>query len=176
MNRVLSFIESYAKEASKLNRDFDLVKDNSWNSLVIMNELFFQISHVFTIMVPEYGERNRDINDLGDELSDILLQLLYLKETEEISFADVPFSYDFDDVEGLVVVAGQLVEGLMEKYGYRFKKGHEDFQNIDDFIVDRLLKVFFLVFNIADLYGIDLENKFMEMINTAQCFLSKSSN
>lgn len=174
MNRVKSFIEKYEMKASQLNKGFDLVKDQDWNSLVVMNELFFQISHVFTIMAPEYGEKERDIHDLGDELSDILLQLLYLKEKENIVFDTDQYVCSYDDVEGLVIVGGQLLEGLMEKYGYRFKKNHENFLELDDFIENRLLKMFFLVFNIAEIYDIDIEKKFDEMLISAKDFLKKS--
>ena len=59
----------------------------------------------------------------------------------------------------------------MEKYGYRFNKPRKGFSTIDDFIENRILRLFDITYQIAEKYNLEIEREFFLMLNDAYTFL-----
>ena len=110
-------------------------------------------------------------------MSDILLQLSYLIELENINIElDNYKDYTYDKIDGLPILFGQLSEALLEKNDYRFKKERATFNNIDEFIKDRITKILLICFNYANKNNIDLLKEFDLMYVDATKFLEKKLN
>lgn len=176
MNKIQKFLNNYYYEAIKLSDSFSKTREKEWNALVILNELSVQLGQIYNIIYDnEYVEEiNRKFYNLGDELSDVLLQLIALydymylekiylniKEFREVNFMSLP------------IILGQLNEAVMEKYGYRFKKPRGNFELLDDFIRNRIFSLLIIVFQIASFHGLDMEQEFSEMLIDANQFLDK---
>ena len=69
------------------------------------------------------------------------------------------------------ILFGQLNEAIMEKYGYRFNKPRKGFSTIDDFIENRILRLFDITYQIAEKYNLEIEREFFLMLNDAYTFL-----
>ena len=88
MNILEHFVKEHYQNAIKLKERFKSIEDKPWDSLTVMAELNVQIGHVFTVLKDCQGliEPGRAINNLGDEISDVLLQLSYLAYLEGVTF------------------------------------------------------------------------------------------
>lgn len=180
MDNFQSFIANKYLEAIVLKEKFKEVEDNEWNSLTVMLELGVQLGHVHNIYTKNQSidESERHFDNLGDELSDVLLQLTYLSYLEHINFENLSMYEKFHcassvQLNALSVLYGQLSEALMEKYGYRFAKPKNGFDDLDCFIKDRIMRMFLIIFSIAKENNIDMNEEFDRMNEDARNFLSK---
>lgn len=177
MNQVQLFVDEFYDQAICLSNAFSITRKHDWNALIILNELSVQLGQIYNIMYDNevVGEKNRKFHNLGDELSDVLLQLLSLYDcmyTEPIQI-----QCEFREIHwmSLPILLGQLNEAVMEKYGYRFTKPREGFETVDDFIRYRIFLLLSIVFQIACFHGLDINTEFSEMILDASNFLNKHS-
>ena len=176
MNILEHFVKEHYQNAIKLKERFKSIEDKPWDSLTVMAELNVQIGHVFTVLKDCQGliEPGRAINNLGDEISDVLLQLSYLAYLEGVTFEDAS-QYDSDpysEVEGLTVLGGELGEALLEKNGYRFRKPRAGFASIDDFIKNRIKRMMVIALKLGNKANLDLGLEFGLMCADATHFVS----
>ena len=177
MNDIMKFLKVHYKNALKLVSDFDITKNHKWDSKDYLNELYVQIGHVFNVLYADekVNETKRNINNLGDELSDVLLQLINLSKNLQINMFEIEELKDFNysDLNGVMILLGQLTETLMENNECRFKKDRVGFYTSYDFIKDRLFKLFIVVFEISKKYKLDMIKEFDAMLKDANKFLKK---
>ncbi|MGN1337213.1 MAG: hypothetical protein ACI4WW_01935 [Candidatus Coprovivens sp.] len=180
MNEFITYLNYNHFKALELKDKFKVLEKNDWNSITVMNELIVQIGHVFNVLnhndfIDEIGRTW--IKNMGDELSDILLQLSTLAKLENIEFdLDNYKDYCYDNLDGLIVLSGQLSEAILEKNNYRFNKPRKTFNNIDDFIKDRIIKLMLIVFNYSINNNIDINKEFILMYEDASNFIEKKTN
>lgn len=177
MKDIINFLDNYYEKALKLSEDFIITRSCNWNPLLILNELSIQIGHIYNVVYKNeiVNEKNRDFNNLGDELSDVFLQLIALADSMNIDLYNIKNKEMFkeDDWLSLPILFGQLNEAVMEKYDYRFSKPRVGFTTIDDFIEDRILKMFIITYLIARKYKLNIEEEFSSMLEDANGFLNK---
>ncbi|MCI8575422.1 MAG: hypothetical protein HFI09_03030 [Bacilli bacterium] len=174
---ILSFLNRFYEHALILSEAFSETRDKNWGPLVILNELGVQIGQIYNIIYhnEEVSEKGRVFNNLGDELSDVLLQLIALAHSMNIDFFEIRNFQNVLEMNwmSLPIIFGQLNESIMEKYGYRFLKPRKGYDSIDSFIKNRLFLLFSITFQIANFHGLDMEQEFQEMIVDATGFLSR---
>ena len=169
----IQFLDNNYKNAVDLSNKFKKTRILDWTALDILNELSVQISHVFNIFYKNYSEKNRKINNLGDELSDVILQLIALSDLIKINL----YSFQEEDlisssnIEDLTVLFGQLVEANMEINNKRFYKKREDYESHEEFIISIITKMMSIVFNVAKIHNLDLDQEFNDMYKDASGFL-----
>ena len=174
---ICDFLENNYNKAIDLKRRFRLIEKKDWDSLTVVSELTVQIGHIFNFFIKddEISEKNRRFENLGDELSDVLLQLTYLTFLEgfEIRKEDIDLyrNFEYANVISLPILLGQLHEALLEKNEYRFEKSRFGFETTNDFIKDRIIRIYLIVFNFADGYLIDLDEEFNKMNVDASNFI-----
>lgn len=175
-DEIVEFLDKYYLRALKLSAGFSATREFEWTPLLVLNELSVQAGHVYnTIYKSEaVDEPGRNFTNLGDELSDIFLQIITLAYSLHIDLYNLKslFSVKEDSWFALPVLLGQLNEAIMEKYGYRFRKTHGKFKTVEQFIEDRLLRLFIVNYRIAQKYHIDINNEFNSMLDDANSFLS----
>lgn len=180
MNEIIKFLDIHYESALKLVSDFDITKNKEWNSQIYLNELYVQLGHVYNVLYSNdnVNELKRNINNLGDELSDVLLQLINLAYTLKINMYEINNidSFQYDDINGFPILLGQLTEVIMEMNDCRFKKNRFGFNTSFDFIKDRLFKLFMLTYNIAKKYNLDMIKEFKDMLDDANGFLDRFEN
>jgi len=175
MNQVPKFLNEFYRKAIVLSDHFSITREKDWNSLIILNELSVQLGQIYNIVYDNnvVGELNRKFYNLGDELSDVLLQLIALYESMYHSIDINIFSVSRElNLMSLPILLGQLNEAVMEKYGYRFSKPREGFKTIDDFICHRILLLMNIVLQIASFHGLNMFHEFQEMLDDANQFLN----
>lgn len=174
--KIIDFLNAHYEDALKLVNDFDITKEKKWEPLDYLNELYVQLGHVFNVLYKDkaINEEKRNIDNLGDEISDVLLQLINLARVLNIDIHEIESctDYDYDDLNGSIVLMGQLTEAIMETYGYRFKKGRLGFKTTHDFIKDRIFKLFIMTYNIAEKHNLDISKEFEAMLIDANGFLA----
>ena len=86
MEKIIEFLDNYYNKAQKLSNDFSITRDFEWTPLVILNELAVQLGHIYNIIYQNeaINEPGRIFNNLGDELSDVFLQLIALADSMSI--------------------------------------------------------------------------------------------
>lgn len=121
------------------------------------------------------NEPNRIFSNLGDELSDVFLQLIALADRMNIDMYNIRNLKPLEESDWLAfpVLFGQLNEAVMEKYGYRFNKPRSGFSTTDDFIENRILRLFDITYQIAEKYHLDIEQEFSLMLDDANAFLKR---
>ncbi|MCX4255251.1 MAG: hypothetical protein OSJ63_08335, partial [Bacilli bacterium] len=146
MEKIISFLDNYYKKAIKLSNDFSITRDYEWTPLLILNELSIQVGHIYNIAYQSeaVNEPNRVFSNLGDELSDVFLQLIALADSMNIDMYNIRNLKPLKESDWLAfpVLFGQLNEAVMEKYGYRFNKPRSGFSTTDEFIENRILRLF----------------------------------
>ena len=109
----------------------------------------------------------------------MLLQLSYLSFLENINLTNLEKynEYDYNNLNGLPILLGQLTEALLEDKEYRFTKKRVGFASTKDFIKDRIIKMFLIIFHFASKNNININNSFNNMVVDATKFIeSKVSN
>ena len=176
MNNLKRFITQHYENAIALKERFKSLEKKDWDSITVMMELYVQIGHLYNVMNDNKDliEQGRQIDNLGDEISDVLLQLSYLAHLEGVTFEDANKydSYPYSEVDGLSVLGGQLAEAILEKYEYRFDKPREGFASRDDFIKDRIKKMMTIALNLGNKANIDLGLEFGLMCADATNFVA----
>ena len=177
MNEVKEFLIKYNKKAIDLSNAFKKTRKKEWTPLIILNELSVQIGHIYNVEYKSIvvNEPGRDFNNLGDELSDVFLQLIALADMLNIKMLDIVKMEEINESSwrSLPILFGQLNEAVMEKYGYRFTKPRDTFETLDDFIKDRIFRLFFISYNIAIRNNLNIEEEFEKMLEDASGFLAK---
>ncbi len=177
MEEIVKFLDTHYEAALKLVRDFNITKNKEWNPSDYLNELYVQLGHVYNVLFSNdnFNESERKIDDLGDELSDVLLQLINLANILNIDMCGINEYKDYkcEEINGMNILLGQLTESIMETYECRFKKSRVDFNTSYDFIKDRLYKLFIIAFNISKHYNLDMIKEFNKMLKDANNFLDR---
>lgn len=177
MEKIISFLDNYYQKAIKLSNDFSVTRDYEWTPLLILNELSIQVGHIYNIAYQSeaVNEPNRVFSNLGDELSDVFLQLIALADSMNIDMYNIRNLKPLEESDWLAfpVLFGQLNEAIMEKYGYRFNKPRNGFSTTDEFIENRILRLFDITYQIAEKYHLDIEKEFSIMLDDANAFLKR---
>ncbi len=177
MNDIIMFLNVHYKNALKLVSDFDITKSKKWDSQIYLNELYVQLGHVYNVLFSndKVNENKRVIDNLGDELSDVLLQLINLAKILNINMYDIKElkDYKYEDINGLSILLGQLTEAIMEMNECRFKKDRIGYITSYDFVKDRLFKLFIITYNISKQYNLDMIEEFSAMCKDANGFLRR---
>lgn len=177
MKDIIDFLNIHYKNAIKLVNDFDITKNKKWDEQIYLNELYVQVGHVYNVLYKDnsINESKRSINNLGDELSDVVLQLMNLANYLNIDMYEITSIKDFEygNINGLSVLLGQLTEVIMESNDCRFKKDRDGFKNSYDFVKDRLFKMFIITFKIAKEYKLNMIMEFQLMLDDANAFLKR---
>lgn len=177
MEKIISFLDNYYQKAIKLSNDFSITRDYEWTPLLILNELSIQVGHIYNIAYQSeaVNEPNRVFSNLGDELSDVFLQLIALADSMNIDMYNIRNLKPLKESDWLAfpVLFGQLNEAIMEKYGYRFNKPRSGFSTTDEFIENRILRLFDITYQIAEKYHLDIEKEFSLMLDDANAFLKR---
>lgn len=177
MNDIISFLNSYYKIALKLVSDFDITKNKKWDSKDYLNELYVQLGHVYNVLLSDknVNEKQRKIDNLGDELSDVLLQIINLARTLNIDMYEIKSleGYSYNNINGISILLGQLTEAVMEINECRFKKDRSGFDSSYDFVKDRLFKLFIITYNISYKYNLNMNEEFGKMVKDANGFLKR---
>ena len=180
MKKLEEFMQTCYPKAIELKKQFRFLEKKEWDETTILAELTIQVSHLYNVVFtdPAVNEVGRNIHDLGDEISDVLLQLSYLAYVEKIDVNKIKDyeSYDYNQLSGVNILLGQLIECILEKNEYRFDKNRPGFNKKEDFIEDRILKLFKLVANYAETNFIDIIQEFDKMYEDATSFISKKVN
>lgn len=177
MEKVISFLDNYYQKARKLSDDFSITRDFDWTPLLILNELSIQVGHIYNIVYQSesVNEPNRSFTNLGDELSDVFLQLIALADSMNIDMYHIKELKPLQEDSWLAfpVLFGQLNEAVMEKFGFRFNKPRCGFNTTDEFIENRILRLFDITYQIAIKYDLDIEKEFQLMLDDANAFLKR---
>lgn len=177
MKDIIKFLDTHYKSALKLVSDFDITKNKEWNPRDYLNELYVQLGHVYNVLFAneDINESKRKIDNLGDELSDVLLQLINLAKIMNINMYDIKDYKDFkyDNINGITILLGQLTEAVMEINECRFKKSRDGFDSSYDFVKDRLFKLFIITYNISKDYKLNMVKEFEDMLKDANGFLDR---
>lgn len=170
----IKFIDECYEDAVKLKQEFKITESKKWDVITVLLELGVQIGHIFDIKCnnDNLKEQMRNISDIGDEISDVLLQTMYLGYLEKVDFKSKIY-FEYSDINGIMVLYGQLVETVMEETSYRFKKERVGFDTRLDFIRDRILKIYVLTINYAKENNINVVEEFKKMKKDAEGFLKK---
>lgn len=170
----IRFINECYNEAITLKEKFKITESKEWDVITVLLELGVQIGHIFDIKCNNNGlkEPMRNINDWGDEISDVLLQTMYLGYLEKVNFKE-KIDFEYSDINGIMVLYGQLAETIMEETNYRFKKERVGFDTRLDFIKDRILRIYLLTINYAKENNINVIEEFRKMKKDAEEFLKK---
>lgn len=178
-DNICNFLVNNYDKAVNLKNKFRLIEKKDWDSITVASELTVQIGHIFNFFIKdrEVSESNRKFNNLGDELSDVLLQLTYLIYLEDVVISkddvEVFRGFDYASIVSLPILLGQLHEALLEKYEYRFDKPREGFDSRDSFIKDRILRTYLIIFNFAAYNNLDLNDEFDKMNEDASKFIMR---
>ena len=158
MEKEIEFLNNYYQKAVQLSKDFSITRNYEWTPLLILNELSVQVGHIYNIIYQSeaVNESNRVFSNLGDELSDIFLQLITLADSMNVDMYKIKElnCLKEDNWFAFPILFGQLNEAIMEKYGYRFNKPRKGFSTIDDFIENRILRLFDITYQIAEKYNL----------------------
>ena len=177
MKKIIKFLDNYYSAARKLSDDFSITKDYDWTPLLILNELAVQVGHIYNIAYRSEAvdEPNREFTNLGDELSDVFLQLIALADSMDMDLYNIMNLKIIKEDNWLAfpVLFGQLNEAVMEKYGFRFNKPRSTFNTTDEFIENRILRLFDITYQIAEKYNLDIEKEFQLMLDDANAFLKR---
>lgn len=177
MKDIIKFLDVHYKNALKLVSDFDITKKKKWDPQIYLNELYVQLGHVYNVLFSNdsVNEDKRKIDNLGDELSDVLLQLINLAKIMNIDMYEIKElkDYSYDNINGISILLGQLTEAVMEINDCRFRKDRVGFDTSYDFVKDRLFKLFIITYNISKEYKLDMIKEFKDMCKDANGFLKR---
>lgn len=174
------FFDSCYEKAINLKQRFKLIETKKWDDLTIMDEFIIQLGHYSMLVSGEdiAKEKGRNIESFEDELCDILLQLcafcsIRKIKKKEISFENLQYTDEKNIVLDINSLAGQIIEAILEEKEYRFNKSREGFEDYQAFIIDKISKIYSLIFSIIVYKNINIIQEFNKMCDDANNFISK---
>lgn len=176
------FINDYFDKAIELKKMFQITENKKWNQFTVLAELNVQFGHLTYLLsdYKEYGELNRNIHDLGDELSDVLLQIFSLCWKCNIDLKNFNYDYSIPKFntcsEAILVfntVYGQVSEIIMEIEEYRHYKIRYGYSKQNDYLLTNIAKLIEIVFYIGKEFNIDFSYEFDKMFKDASGFLER---
>ena len=176
------FINDYYDKAIELKKMFQITENKKWNQFTVLAELNVQFGHLTYLLsdYKEYGELNRNIHDLGDELSDVLLQIFSLCWKCNIDLKNFNYDYSIPKFntcsEAILVfntVYGQVSEIIMEIEEYRHYKIRYGYSKQNDYLLTNIAKLIEIVFYIGKEFNIDFSYEFDKMFKDASGFLER---
>ena len=180
MENIKEFIEKNYKRAIELKEKFKITENKNWDAITVLAELNVQLGH-FSYLISshkEYGEKGRKINNLGDEISDIVLQLFSLCWKLDLDIQNYDYNYNYIKFENVAeallsfnVLFGEVAEKVLEKYEYRHYKIRYGFAKEDDFLYFNLARLLEIIFSVAFDLNLNLDVEFNKMICDANNFL-----
>ena len=180
MKTIEEFMKTRFTKAIELKKQFRVLEQREWDETTVLKELTIQISHLYNVVYsdPAVTEVGRNIHDQGDEISDVLLQLSYLAYIENVDVNKISDyeDYTYNQLHGINILLGQLIECILEKNKYRFEKNRPGFNTPDEFIADRILKMFVLISNYAEANLININKEFDRMYEDATSFIARKTN
>lgn len=170
------FFEQFLEKSKILRERFVITTKNEWNPMSVLTELYVQVGHVYTVLKnSSYLEKNRKIDDMGDEVSDVVFQLIIIGNMYDFDYESYQTkSLDNPTLEDLIIVLGQLSEAVMEDCGHRFEKPRDGFETTIDFIKFKISQGFDIIFEVSNLFGLQLEKEYQRMIDSATAWLDKN--
>lgn len=180
MKSVKQFLKDYFQVGVDLKERFKITENKNWDAITVLAELNVQFGH-FSYLISshkEYGESKREIKDLGDELADILLQLINLSYKLQLKIPEYCYNYKYIKFESIPeallsfnTVYGQISEKVLEINEYRHYKIRYNFAKEKDFLCFNIARLLEIVFSIAENLKLNLATEFKKMVNNASMFL-----
>lgn len=176
------FINDYYDKAIELKKMFQITENKKWDQFTVLAELNVQFGHLAYLLseYKDYGEANRNIHDLGDELSDVLLQIFALCWKCNIDLKEFNYEYSIpnfnncnDAILSFNVVYGQVSEIIMEIEEFRHYKIRYGYSKQTDYLLTNIAKLIEIVFYIGKEYNIDFGFEFDKMFKDASGFLER---
>lgn len=179
--KINDFITKYYLESIVLKERFKITEKKEWNALHVLNELQVQLGHVASLLSnnKEYCEKERDITNIGDEFSDVLLQLFSYSNKIKVDIRKFKFSEELNNdtpennIINLLTIVGQLSEITLEKEEYRHYKIRYGFPKIEQYIISLFEQFLQIVFSIINALNINIDEEYSNMLKDANNFLDK---
>lgn len=173
------FIKNNTPQSMELEEKFSRIKENRWTPNTVLHEMGVQLGQLMNILKESSTstEDGRVFNDISDELCDIALQLIYLTSAlnlnlEAISANKEYIEFNSTNLFDLYPLYGQITEAFLEEEKNRFAKPREGFATRLDFIKDRIIKMYIIIFNYAEQNNIDMNKRYREMCIEASQFVT----
>ncbi len=180
MENIKAFLKENYDEAIKLKERFKITENKEWDAITILAELNVQLGH-FSYLISKqknYGENGRNINDLGDELSDVILQLISLCWKLDLDFKNYDYNYKYIRFENVAeailsfnTIYGQISEKVLEIKNYRHYKIRYGYAKEEYFLYFNIARLFEIIFSVACDLDLKMFNEFKKMILDASKFL-----
>lgn len=182
MIEIVEFINNYYDKAIDLKKMFQITENKNWDQFTVLAELNVQFGHLTYLLsdYKEYGELNRNIHNLGDELSDVLLQIFSLCWKCNINIKEFNYNYSIpqfnncnDAILAFNTVYGQISEIIMEILEYRHYKIRYGYSKQKDYLLTNIAKLIEIIFYIGYQFKIDFSYEFDAMFEDASHFLDR---
>lgn len=167
------FLNKYYDKSIELKKRFKITEKKSWDYLTVINELNVQIGHVFSVTKDSlHKEEYRNINNFGDEISDVFFQLFLLVYYCNYDISKIVYNSSDSTLDSFIIVLGQCTEALLEKKGLRFEKSREGFSDNDKYIMNKISNMFSIIYNYSN-SRCDIRKEYELMLIDANNFLDK---
>ncbi len=171
---MLEFVKRYYEPSILLKNRFKITEKKDWDYLTVNNELLVQIGHVFTI---ESNNKNitedyRRIENIGDEISDIIFQLILLTYYLQYNIDFIEHNCEEATLESFIIVLGQCSEALLEKSKLRFYKKRPGYETTDDYIKHKISQLFSIIYNFSIEKKVEIYKEYNLMLVDANNFLN----
>ncbi len=180
MENIKDFFKENYDTAIKLKERFKITENKEWDAITVLVELNVQLGH-FSYLISSYknyGEQGRHISGFGDELSDVVLQLISLCWKLDLNIIEYEYAYkyvSFNNISEALLsfytVYGQISEKVLEMKGYRHYKVRYGYAKEKDFLCFNIAQLFEIVFSIANDLELSLSKEFKKMVIDASKFL-----
>ena len=184
MNNIKKFLEKYFPVSIELKEKFKITENKKWTPITVLSELNVQLGHLSLLLSEnkEYGEKKRKIDNIGDEISDVILQLITLCNKLKIDILSYDYEYkkikfksDKDAILAFNIVYGQVSEMIMEINGFRHYKIRYGYSTQNKFLLNKIANLFSIIFSIIENQNIDINTEYKKMIKNANVFLKRYS-
>lgn len=179
--KINEFITKYYTASVELKEKFKITEEKEWNGLTVLNELQVQIGHVAHIISDNksFGEKGRHISDIGDEISDVILQLFSYSTKVRIDLRNLEFCEELNDdtissnMMNLLIVIGKLAEITLENEKYRHYKIRYGFPEIKNYLISLFNEFFQIIFSIIKYLNLNIDEEYEKMLKDANKFLDR---
>lgn len=175
---MLLFLKKYFSKSIDLKKRFEITETKSWTDLCVLNELYVQLGHVYSVLTSNsLNEEYRNINNLGDEISDVFFQLMLLLYYSKYDIKKVKYlDTKEENIEALVIALGQCSEAILEKNGLRFNKERPGFISLNDYILYKINEMFSILYNYCNANKVNIDFEYNLMLVDANNFLDRYKN
>lgn len=182
--KIIYFMSLFTEPSIRLKKSFSTLNGNNWTIHTYYAELCIQLGHFVYLNNKELNvrelvrEKFRNLDNIGDEICDILLQIFYLLDEHDMQINEtlectvILNNQEFDNISDILTVHITQLGDAILRYDTSKPDMGRNKEEEKEMILHHFYNIVYLLFTFAERNEIDLFAEYDAMIKDANHYIN----